>query len=112
MLSDTKGRLWVGTYNGLHLYDHDKDRFTVFRQRSGDASSLSNNAVLCITEDRNGNIWVGTQHGFNKAMEGNGNNYIFESFFAPTGFPNDYVHAIQADKIGSASCRERMWYSS
>lgn len=101
MLSDSKGRLWLGTYNGLHLYDHAQDRFTVYRQRNGDASSLSNNAVLSIAEDARGVIWIATQHGFNKLLSSDTGTYYFESFFAQDGFPNDYVHAIQADKEGN-----------
>lgn len=101
MLSDSKGRLWVGTYHGLHLYDHARDQFRVYRQRKGDPSSLSNNAVLCITEDRHGDIWIGTQHGFNRLRGDRKENYHFESYFARNGFPNDYIHAIQADRQGN-----------
>src|SRR5690606_21332483 len=66
-----------------------------------DPSSLSNNAVLCITEDRHGDIWIGTQHGFNRLRGDRKENYHFESYFARNGFPNDYIHAIQADRQGN-----------
>ena len=101
MLSDSKGRLWMGTYNGLHLYDHERDRFTVYRQQNNQPACLTNNTVLCMTEDRSGGIWIGTQHGFNKLIDDGRGGYTFENYFAQNGFPNDYVHAIQPDRSGN-----------
>ncbi|MFB2120654.1 two-component regulator propeller domain-containing protein [Parapedobacter sp. 2B3] len=101
MLSDSKGRLWMGTYNGLHLYDHDRDRFIVYRQQNNLPACLTNNTVLCITEDQSGGIWIGTQHGFNKLIEDESGKYTFENHFAQNGFPNDYVHAIRPDRHGN-----------
>lgn len=101
LLSDSKGRLWLGTYNGLHLYDHERDRFTVYQQRNGHASSLTDNTVLCMTEDPRGDIWIGTQHGFNRLISDQEGNIAFENFFAQNGFPNDYVHGIEPDGSGN-----------
>lgn len=101
MFSDSQGRLWIGTYNGLHLYNHAHDRFTVYQQRNGDPASLTNNTVLCINEDPNGSIWIGTQHGFNRLVADGDGTISFENHFAQNGFPNDYVHAIEPDKLGN-----------
>ncbi|PPL04502.1 hybrid sensor histidine kinase/response regulator transcription factor [Parapedobacter indicus] len=106
MLSDSKGRLWMGTYNGLHLYDHERDRFTVYRQQNNLPACLTNNTVLCITEDQRGGIWIGTQHGFNKLTEDKHGKYAFENHFAQNGFPNDYIHAIQPDR------HDNIWMST
>ncbi len=101
LLSDSKGRLWLGTYNGLHLYDHERDRFKVYQQRNDHAFSLTGNTVLCITEDPGGDIWIGTQHGLNRLISDQDGNIGFENFFAQNGFPNDYVHAIEPDGSGN-----------
>ncbi|WP_299435518.1 hybrid sensor histidine kinase/response regulator transcription factor [uncultured Aquimarina sp.] len=58
---DKKNRLWVGTENGLDLYDRELDQF----KRIDIISQLksfnrSNIAVSSITEDNAGNIFIGT----------------------------------------------------
>ncbi len=55
---DRKGRMWVGTeYGQLDLYDPRLDNFRALRILKASQRSYSINA---ITEDANGNIWVGT----------------------------------------------------
>lgn len=56
-----KGRdetLWIGTNNGLSRYNEATDQFTNYFIPSAD--SLSITAIDCITEDKDGNLWVGT----------------------------------------------------
>jgi hypothetical protein len=53
---DGKKRLWIGTNQGLNLYDPEKDHFTVF----------FDNTINCITGfclDNNGEPWFGTYAG-------------------------------------------------
>jgi len=68
LFEDSKGRLWVGTQQGLDLLDRRTNSFIHFRHDSKNASSLSNNKIQsnCIYEDRSGNIWVGTWEGLNR----------------------------------------------
>lgn len=61
---DSRGFLWFGTHDGLNRYDGSN--FKIYRNESGDRSSISNNWIYCITEDSEGNLWIGTADGFNK----------------------------------------------
>jgi ligand-binding sensor domain-containing protein len=61
MLKDREGFMWFGTQDGLNLYDGRK--FRVFQNQPGDETSLSNNYILSLCEDEEGNIWVGTMAG-------------------------------------------------
>lgn len=61
LLKDRKGRLWVGTFNGLSLYDNGK--FKTFVASDNNEHSLSNNSVRPIFQDKRGSIWVGTYFG-------------------------------------------------
>jgi ligand-binding sensor domain-containing protein/signal transduction histidine kinase/DNA-binding response OmpR family regulator len=61
LLKDRKGRLWVGTFNGLSLYDQGK--FQTFVASDNNEHSLSNNSVRPIFQDKRGSIWVGTYFG-------------------------------------------------
>lgn len=57
---DSKGRTWVGTSSGLHLYKKSSDKLPeVFTRRDG----LLNNVVHAVVEDHLQHIWVGTSYG-------------------------------------------------
>lgn len=98
LLVDKDNRLWVGTYDGLHLYDRNGDDFMVLRHEMGNPNSISDNTILCMTQDQTGNIWVGTQRGLNKIRWTDPQHYKVENYFQGPGFPNDYVHSVQVDK--------------
>ncbi|MDX1371685.1 MAG: two-component regulator propeller domain-containing protein, partial [Nitrososphaeraceae archaeon] len=61
IVQDSKGFLWVGTYDGLNRYDGYT--FKVFKHNERDNYSLSDNKVFKLLEDLNGNIWIGTWGG-------------------------------------------------
>ncbi len=106
MLVDSKNRLWIGTYDGLHLYNRKSDNFYVFRRQPNQKKGLSNNTILSLTEDHNGSIWVGTQQGVNELKFINKNQVTFNTYFEQTGFPNDYIHAILVDQL------DNIWMST
>ncbi len=61
MLQDSRGFIWVGTPNGLNRYDGYK--FKVFKNDVKDATSISNNYIQDIAQDKDGNIWIATIGG-------------------------------------------------
>ncbi len=61
---DSQDRLWVGTRNGLNLFDPVSGRFTRFQHHEDDSSSISNDFVYSsLHEDDNGLLWVCTHGG-------------------------------------------------
>lgn len=98
MLLDSKKRLWVGTYKGLHIYQPDTKLFDVFLQTDDANKSISNNTILCLAEDRLGNIWAGTQYGLNKISGVIQGHLQVTSYTNKDGLPSDYIHAIIPDK--------------
>ena len=101
LLVDSKKRLWVGTYKGLHLYQPSTDQFQVFIQTDEYKNSLSNNTILSLAEDKSGNIWAGTQYGLNKISGVDGNKLSVISYTTKEGLPSDYVHAVIPDSKGN-----------
>ena len=71
LLQDSRGFLWIGTYNGLNKYDGYN--FIVYNNSPDDSSSISDNQIRSLCEDSNGDIWIGIWEGglnkFNRATE-------------------------------------------
>lgn len=63
ILVDRQGKLWLGTDNGLYIYDVETDVQEHYVHSSLDARSLSNNVIWGIYEDSDGDIWIGTDCG-------------------------------------------------
>ena len=101
LLVDSKKRLWVGTYKGLHLYRPATDDFIVFTQADEYKNSISNNTILCLAEDKAGNIWAGTQYGLNKISGFDGNRLTVTAYTTKEGLPSDYIHAVIPDEKGN-----------
>jgi len=63
---DSYGYMWFGTGND-GLNKHNGRDFTIYKHKPGnDTSSLSNNLIQIIKEDKKQNLWVGTAYGINK----------------------------------------------
>jgi len=63
ILQDYQGFLWIGTGNGLNLFDGYS--FRVFKHRPSDPDSLSDNHIQSLLEEKAGGVWIGTFQGLN-----------------------------------------------
>lgn len=58
---DRNNNLWIGLHGaGLALYNRGSDSFEFFRNDPGNPNTLSSNFIHCITEDKAGQLWLGT----------------------------------------------------
>ena len=62
LLFDNKGKLWIGTYNGLQIAD-DAKKIKELTNNINDSESISDNFIKALFKDSNGSVWVGTYHG-------------------------------------------------
>jgi ligand-binding sensor domain-containing protein len=60
---DSRNNVWIGTYYGLAMYNKEKDSFVYYYHDDNDPSSLGNNNIFSILEDKAGRLWIGTQAG-------------------------------------------------
>jgi signal transduction histidine kinase len=104
LYQDAEGRLWVGTWhNGMAYLDpdpwaHGEARFVRFTHDPNDPSTLSDNGVWAIHQDRSGAIWAGTQAGLNRLDLHTGR---FTHYLEKDGLPNSSVTCIQEDDGGN-----------
>ena len=100
-LEDSQGRFWVGTYNGLQLFNPINNEFTSYSKKKDELGSLSSDIVICIFEDKKGSLWVGTPNGLNLAIFDENNTLSFRYFQENQGLPNNYIQTILGDDHGN-----------
>ena len=91
MLIDRDGGLWIGS-NGqglLHVY---QGRTDAYRQADG----LSSDYVRCLFEDREGNIWAGTDGGLDRFRQ-----YAVTRISRREGIPDSAVNSLGAARDGA-----------
>lgn len=107
---DSKDRVWVGTNDGLALFNPRLGNFKVFRKDPKNPNSLSGNVVLCITEVNKNSLWIGTSTGgvsiFNYEDEifNTPENVSFQHIpvlDSPNGLSNAYIDVITQDSFGN-----------
>jgi signal transduction histidine kinase/ligand-binding sensor domain-containing protein len=96
VLRDSKGNTWIGTLGQglarLRAPVHDMQRMERYSQPNG----LSTEFVWCLLEDREHNIWVGTQNGLNRFRDEK-----ITTLTRAEGLMNDDVGALAAGIDGS-----------
>jgi signal transduction histidine kinase/ligand-binding sensor domain-containing protein/DNA-binding response OmpR family regulator len=116
IFDDTWGNLWVGTKAGginvepLAKLSQGKNEFQSFKHNENDFNSLVHNDVYCITQDKNGNIWLGTGGGLCRVIWPKGQpvsgkmpegKIQFESYLEKDGLPNGMIFGIVEDRHGN-----------
>lgn len=64
LYQDSRGLLWIGTWDGLNCYDGAKIK--TFRPRFAEKPELSHPVVRRIFEDTDGMMWIATDYGINR----------------------------------------------
>jgi signal transduction histidine kinase/ligand-binding sensor domain-containing protein len=96
VLRDSKGNTWIGTL-GQGLSRLRATSYSVPKmERFSKANGLSTEFVWCLLEDREHNIWVGTQNGLNRFRDDK-----ITTLTPSEGLVNDDVGAIAAGPDGS-----------
>ncbi|MGD2148315.1 MAG: histidine kinase, partial [Anaerolineae bacterium] len=99
VVEDGTGNLWIGTQEGLNVYDRETGHWSVLRHDPGDPHSLSHNQITSLHEDRFGTLWVGTLGGglnrYDSDIE------AFTHYREQGGLVNDTVTDILEDDRGT-----------
>jgi len=96
LLQDSKGNLWLGTHQGLVVFESNRINKKTFIHDVSDSMSLSFNTVNSIFEDQKSTIWVGTDKGLNRYS------HLSQKF---TRFlDNELITVIYEDRQGTLWC--------
>jgi len=63
IFEDSKGRLWIGTPDGLNCFNKLTGKFTHFHLFPSSDSPIISSSITAICEDSTGNLWIGTSRG-------------------------------------------------
>jgi ligand-binding sensor domain-containing protein/signal transduction histidine kinase len=61
--ADSRGRLWIGHFAGLDVFDPATERFEHYEQSMNDPGAILGERVYAIFPDKDGTIWLGSYHG-------------------------------------------------
>ncbi|MDJ0835710.1 MAG: two-component regulator propeller domain-containing protein [Acidobacteriota bacterium] len=98
VLQDSRGFIWVGTEDGLNLFDGY--HFQQFKY-AGDGNGLNSNRVLSLAEDGEGGLWIGTNGGgLNRYDLNTGAFTHFMAGNVPGSLADNRVRAVLYDRYG------------
>ena len=103
---DNKNQLWLGTKNGLLVFDKNKELFYGYQNNPEIPNSLSNNQVNTIFPDPlkpESFLWIGTSGGLNLFDI---SKQSFSHFTQKNGLPNNMIYGISSDS------QDNLWLST
>ncbi len=112
LFEDSNETLWLGTNgkglikrieNNIETTSVTKNKFYQYRNKINDPNSLSNNIVNVICEDKQGNLWIGTEAGLNKFDP---NSELFTLYGIKDRLPSESIAGIVIDDYG------KVWIST
>ena len=65
IMKDSRSLLWLGTQNGITIYDKQKNKFSDLKTHFSFKfyPNFNKNRIYTMLEDNKGNVWVGTKNG-------------------------------------------------
>ncbi|MDR2805193.1 MAG: response regulator [Dysgonamonadaceae bacterium] len=107
---DNLENIWLGTTNGLALFNPETEQFTCFYHDKENPNSLVSNTVFSITQTQDNKLWIGTETGgvsildIRKEMFFSSGNISFHNLYQSddeTGLSYSTVRAIYEDKFNN-----------
>jgi ligand-binding sensor domain-containing protein len=100
---DHSGNHWLGTSSGLEFFPVARvnnsevlSKPVTYYHNQKDTTSLRNQNILSIAEDKNHNIWIGTMNGLTRVVTEKGRKQ-FRNFSTHDGLKNNVIYAIIPD---------------
>jgi signal transduction histidine kinase/ligand-binding sensor domain-containing protein/DNA-binding response OmpR family regulator len=95
---DKQQNMWVGTGDGVNLWNEVNQKFVQFKSDKSDAKSLLGNIIQDVHQSKEGAIWIATQKGLNLYQP---ETRDFKHYNTEDGLPTSLIRAIADDKNGN-----------
>ncbi len=106
IFQDSDNLLWLGTWDGLNMYDGSS--FHVFNYRKGNVSnSIGSNIIYQVEEDQKRNIWIATIEGISRYDKNSGKffHYFYDLHKNNNLLSRGYLLAV--DSKGTVYCTSK-----
>lgn len=103
-----QGSVWIGTRDGLYLFDLARDTVQRIEVDPTDPQGLANGFITCLLTDRQGRTWIGTSGGgvhLLERLDGDGKPR-FRRFGLAQGLADEGINQVLEDGAG------RLWVST
>ncbi|XQW83874.1 response regulator [Thalassotalea piscium] len=97
IVKDNKQNMWVGTGDGVSLWEAASQRFITFKSNNNKVDSLLGNIVQDIHQSSDGKIWIATPKGLNLYIP---ETKTFTHFSNHNGLATPLIRAIVDDDDG------------
>jgi len=97
IFKDSAQNIWVGTGDGVNLWDDINQAFIPYISDTTKTDSLLGKIVQDIHQARDGSIWIATQKGLNLYLPETNS---FKHFDRRHGLPTSLIRAIEDDESG------------
>ncbi len=96
---DSDGKIWIATSEGLICFEPDKlikdaNNYVIYQFDPDDPDGIGNNDVRVITEDLNGQLWIGTGGGGINKLTFDVGHAKFQKFTVNDGLPSNVISSI------------------
>jgi signal transduction histidine kinase/ligand-binding sensor domain-containing protein/AraC-like DNA-binding protein/ActR/RegA family two-component response regulator len=100
--NDAAQRMWVGTFRGgVDIIDHGRNPFFSVKLDNGPENNPSNNFIFSFCEDKNGDIWIGTDGSGISVWNRKTNTFKKYAVQGTKGVTSNNIPAIVADDNGN-----------
>jgi len=96
LFQSSDGKLWVGVFGGLSMFTGNANQDSQILRSYTSEQGLSDYGILALAEDRDGNLWIGTESGGAIKLARSG----FTSYNEADGLSNTRIASIIEDQAG------------
>lgn len=102
VLVDKQGKLWFATINGISIYNPTTKTFENQIHNPESSTSLNQNSIYDIFEDKVGSVWVGTYYGGVNVYHPNAIQFqIYKYYSYKNSLSSNIISALAEDKLGN-----------
>lgn len=98
IIEDANNNIWIGTRDGLYIYNSTSKVIRHYEHHIADSTSLSDSEVRSIYISANKDVWIGTKNGGLNRFDQQSEKFV--AYTTAHGLPNNSIYTILEDKNG------------